>query len=312
MSEPITNNDKKRAARRRFLRGMGLLLVSGAATVADARYIEPHWVDLTRHNVFLPELPLALDGMTVAQLTDLHYGPVTPHSTIVEAIRLAAGAHPDLVVLTGDFVKREPAQAVELAPLLAPLEAARYGMIATLGNHDYADGRGDAVADGLTRNCRVRFLRNASEETAPGLFVAGIEDTFRGKPDTARAMAGVPPGAACLFLTHNPVGVWSVADHSCFALSGHTHGGQIRIPGLRPWFPPGMAGFPIIAGWGSFGAAQLYINRGVGVTGHRLRFRCRPEVAVFTLRRGAGTPESVSGEGKRGARIPVRAFPKTG
>jgi predicted MPP superfamily phosphohydrolase len=73
-------------------------------------------------------------------------------------------------------------------------------------------------------------------------------------------------------------------------LSGHTHGGQVRLPGLAARVPPDMTGFPLVDGWGLFDRARLYVNRGVGMTGIPLRFRCRPEVALITLRRGDGPP----------------------
>jgi hypothetical protein len=158
-----------------------------------------------------------------------------------------------------------------------------------LGNHDYAS-RADAVSAALARFAGVRMLRNDAAELAPGLWIAGIEDIQRGVPDADAATRAIPPGVAALFLTHNPVGVFRVEERPYLVLAGHTHGGQIVIPGCRPHFPPGMDGFPYIAGWGVFDRAQLYINRGVGMGLLPLRLNCRPEVALFTLRRGSGLP----------------------
>jgi predicted MPP superfamily phosphohydrolase len=137
------------------------------------------------------------------------------------------------------------------------------------------------------------MLRNTNHRIAPGLWIAGIEDTVRGNPDTAKALSGIPENAATIFLTHNPVGVWSCSDKPHLVLSGHTHGGQILIPGMTPRLPPGMAGFPLVAGWGLFDQARLYVSRGVGMSMLPLRLRCRPEVAHFTLRRGDLPPYSL-------------------
>ena len=292
--DPYTLRRRRRAATRRvFLRLCGGVLGVGAVPLAQARCVEPYAVETTRHEVYLPHLPAALDGLTVAHLTDLHRGPITPDRVIEEAVRITHALAPDMVVLTGDFVHADPADAAPLVRLLAPL-APRLGIWGCLGNHDYHNGP-DAVAHEIERASagKIILLRNAQAQAAPGLWIAGIEDTLRGRPDTANAIATIPPDSAALFLTHNPVGVWGVAAHPWLALSGHTHGGQILLPGLPPPMPPGMDGFPLVAGWGTFGQARLYVSRGIGMGMAPLRFRCRPEVALHILRRGTHPPRPV-------------------
>jgi predicted MPP superfamily phosphohydrolase len=282
---------RRLATRRLFLRLTGTVLGVGAATVVEARYIEPNAVEVTHHNVFLPDLPAELDGTTVAQLTDLHRGHNTPDATIHQAIEATVALDPDLIVLTGDFVDHDPKDAIALQEMLKPLTA-RLGVWGCLGNHDY-HGDAEKVVDHLTAEGRVRMLRNASHQIAPGLWIAGIEDMVRGFPNPHKALSGIPDSAAAIFLTHNPVGVWSCADKPHLVLSGHTHGGQIRIPGMTPRLPPGMTGFPLVAGWGLFDRARLYVSRGVGMSMFPLRLRCRPEVACFTLHRGNLPPYSL-------------------
>ena len=102
--------------------------------------------------------------------------------------------------------------------------------------------------------------------------------------DVQRALAPLPLDAGFLFLTHNPVGVAMVQHRDCIALAGHTHGGQLRFPGVPPHFPPGMEGFPQIDGWGCYGKARLYISRGIGCTAYPLRVNCPPELTLLTLR----------------------------
>lgn len=288
--EAVVKRRRRSATRRVFLRLCGTALGAGVAASLEAHYLEPNLIEVTRHEVFLPHLPLALDGLTVAQLTDLHRGHVTPDATIRKAAEATAEARPDLVVLTGDFVDFDPVDAASLASMLRVLKP-RLGVWGCLGNHDYVVDA-DAVTANLSRGADVRMLRNGSHELAPGLWVAGIEDTYVGKPDTTAATEQIPSTAAALFLTHNPTGVFQVAKQPWLALAGHTHGGQICIPGLPPQRPPGMIGFPQVEGWGRFDRAWLYISRGVGMGAVPLRFRCRPEVAVFTLRRGDAMPIS--------------------
>ncbi len=279
------------ATRRLFLRLSGMVLGVGAATAVDARYIEPNAIEVTRHTVFLPNLPPELEGTTVAHLTDLHRGTHTPDATIAQAVGAASALKPDLVVLTGDFVDHDPIDALPLVEMFK-IFAPRLGVWGCLGNHDY-HGNAETVVSYLTAHQSVRMLRNESHEVAPGLWIAGIEDTFRGKPDVPKAFADVPKDAAAIFLTHNPIGVWSCTDKPHLVLSGHTHGGQIRIPGMTPRLPPGMDGFPLVAGWGMFDQARLYVSRGVGMSMLPLRLRCRSEVAFFTLRRGDMPPQTV-------------------
>lgn len=290
----MDKTEQKRIGRRCFFKRLGITVGVCAGLYTDARYIEPRCIEVSRHTVLLPELPLALDGMVIAQLTDLHYGPITPTATIRDAVAIAAQEKPDLIALTGDFIHNNVDQALPLAPLLQPLSVARFGVVACLGNHDYRDGSGNTVAKTLEQHAGVRVLRNESMVLAPGLALAGIEDTTNGRPDAPRAFAHVPDSAACIYLSHNPVGIWGATKRSCVALSGHTHGGQVRIPGLAPHRPVGMDGFPILEGWGVFDKAQLFISRGVGLMHEPLRFLCPPEVAIITLKRGSGIPQKTS------------------
>ena len=287
---------RKAATRRVFLQMCGAAASVGVAAPLDARFVEPYAVQMTRHTVFLPDLPTALDGITLAHLTDLHRGPITPDATIAQAVALTKAANPDMVMLTGDFVEANHRDAHALADLLAPLKDARLGLWGVLGNHDYVDSA-DAIVQTL-QNGGVQMLRNSALPIAPGLWVSGIEDTLRGTPDTNAALAPIPSGEAVIFLTHNPVGVWGVASRPYLALAGHTHGGQIVIPGLPTPVAPGMDGFPLLAGWGTFDRTRLYISRGVGMGGFPLRFRCRPEVAFMELRRGVGRPVSAPALGE--------------
>ncbi len=281
------NTDRKQAGRRRFLKRFGIGLGVCAGIYTEARYIEPRVLDVSRHVAYLPELPLALDGLLVAHLSDLHHGPITPVETIRDAVTAVVEASPGVVMLTGDFIHNHIEQAADLATILGPLHAVPLGLFACLGNHDYRDRTGDLVAMALLKS-GIAVLRNESHVATSGLSVVGIEDTTRGLPDPLRALAGVPADAACVFLTHNPVGIWGATRRSCLALSGHTHGGQVRIPGMPIRRPVGMEGFPLLEGWGAFDRARLFISRGVAMMGIPLRFRCPPEVALITLKRGNG------------------------
>jgi predicted MPP superfamily phosphohydrolase len=300
---------RRSATRRVFLRLCGTTLAAGLGVAADAHVIEPYAIETTRHDAWLPDLPPDLDGMTIAHITDLHRGPVTPDHVLRQALRIVRDVAPDLVAFTGDFVDSQPPDAVQLAAMIREEWAGfkpEFGLWGVLGNHDYGVSA-DEVAAAIEK-AGVRILRNASARAAKGLYVAGIEDTLNGEPDHAAALARVPEsGAATLFLTHNPTGVFGVARRKCLALAGHTHGGQVRIPGMAPHLPPGMDGFPLVAGWGIFDQARLYVNRGVGMVALPIRFRCRPEVALITLRRGDTPPKQLPGLTEKAIRKATRA-----
>lgn len=278
-----SNHSSKSSHSRGALTRRGFLqLATGAAAALGADgLVEPFLLDTVHFTVPVPYLPPALEGLKVAQLTDPHRGNLTPDAIIREAVRQAAAWQPDLVVLTGDYVRWDVADAAPLARMLAPLQP-RLGVLGVLGNHDYLYP--DQIARTLTERAGVRMLRNRAQELAPGLWVSGIEDTLKGTVDIARALAPVPADAGLLFLTHNPVGVRLVQQRACVALAGHTHGGQFRAPGIAPHYPPGMAGFSQIDGWGSYGKARLYISRGIGCTAFPLRLNCPPELTLLTLR----------------------------
>ena len=299
---PEERTARRRMRRRAFLRACGVTLGVAVALPAHARYVEPNLIDVTRHEAFLPDLPEALDGLRVAHLTDLHQGHITPVETIEQAIAAAVAEGADVVALTGDLVHNRARYAAPLARLLEPLvRSARLGAYAVLGNHDYPESA-DAVAAAIASGAGVRFLRNDSREILPGLHFAGVEDPMWGRPDMGAALRRVPDGDAVVILAHNPRSVFSCDERASVVLAGHTHGGQVLIPGFAPRVPPDVRGFPLVAGWGTFDRAHLYVNRGVGMSGLPLRFRCRPEVAILTLRRGDGPPWTKPGLADRAAR----------
>jgi predicted MPP superfamily phosphohydrolase len=244
----------------------------------------------------LTRLPAALDGLTIAQLSDFHYDEQFTIIPIRKAIDMVNGLHPDLIVLTGDFVTipafaeylhttKQGAHAAEpCAGLLAQLRS-RMGIFAVLGNHD-TDSDAPRVVNAL-QSRGMTVLQNHSvaiEQAGKRLWLAGVADALVGKPDLDSTLRQVPPGEPVVLLAHEPDFADHVAPHPVdLQLSGHSHGGQVRLPLVGAPFLPEMARkYP----WGlrHIGPLTLYTNVGLGTIRMPVRFNAPPEVTLFTLR----------------------------
>jgi predicted MPP superfamily phosphohydrolase len=275
---PISRRDFLLAAVRASL-GAGLAV---AGTGLYATYVETIWLAVERVRVPLPHLPPAFEGYRIVQLTDLHLGRTVTQALIARAVDLALRLAPDLIVLTGDYVTgtlEEEGLVAELSRLAAP-----DGVWATLGNHDHwTDASG---VRRVLRRAGIRELQNAHTAVQRGeerLYVAGVDDIWEEKHDLAAALDDIPDNAVVILLAHEP----DYADEVVpvgrvgLQLSGHSHGGQVRLP---------LVGAPIVPylgqkypyGLRQLGAMWLYTSRGVGNL-LPVRVNCRPEVAEITL-----------------------------
>jgi uncharacterized protein len=254
--------------------------------------VEPHWEKVYRHELPIRNLPDALVGRTMVQLSDIHVGPRVDDDYLLSAFERAAALRPDIVVITGDLLTyaqaRVATQYDHLRRVLADIPRGTLATIGILGNHDY--GRNwrerDVAAKVVTEAERagVRILRN-DVGTVSGLDIIGIDDLWAGAADTQGAF-GKRTSNAALALCHNPDALDELSwdGYVGWVLAGHTHGGQCKAPFLRPPALPvrnkRYSAGAIDAGNGR----TLYINRGLG---HliRVRFNVRPEITLFTLRR---------------------------
>lgn len=237
-------------------------------------------IERTEHVVAIPYLPETLRGLRVVQLTDLHRSRLTPDRLLRHAVALANAARPDLILITGDFVTEDPADILPCAQIVSALHA-RLGVYAILGNHDYtADA--PAMERALT-HVGIHVLMNQSVRLEHGLWIVGLEDDRHGKPSVARAFSGISPDEPALVLIHNPGYAENVASRACIVFSGHTHGGQVRLPLLTAREVRRIGAKHYREGWYTLDRARLYVNRGLGRVGLPIRFLCRPEIAIFTL-----------------------------
>jgi predicted MPP superfamily phosphohydrolase len=251
----------------------------GAAAGAGAHgfLYERHHLDVTRAAVTVSGLPDALAGLRIGFLTDLHRSRTVPHELIANAVRLMMLEQPDLIVLGGDYVTdKDRRYADPVAEALAPL-AAPHGVFGILGNHD--DDR-DVPAALAER--RIEMLKDARTRlTVRGepLDLIGIRYWTRRMSDIARLARGSAP--ASILLAHTPARLTEAASLSIpLMLSGHTHGGQVVLPGLGA---VAARNFPIVAGLGQRENTMGFVSRGIGTVYMPVRIDCPPEVAILTL-----------------------------
>jgi uncharacterized protein len=272
--------------RRRFFTGLGAL---AAGAGAYAYEIEPHRVSVVRRDLPIKNLPSHLDGKTLVQISDLHVGP-TGQNYLLDCFRQVEELRPELIVITGDYMTGRDSEIIErVGRLLCQLPATPLGVFATLGNHDYGptwDNK--SIADELVPTIRdngVKVLRNEAIDVA-GLQIIGMDELWARQFLPQKALADCDPKRAAIVLSHNPDTLdksgWG--NYRGWILSGHTHGGQCKMPFFEPPFLP-VNNPRYTAGEIDLGdGRRVYINRGLGYN-LRVRFNVRPEITSFTLRR---------------------------
>jgi predicted MPP superfamily phosphohydrolase len=271
---------------------LGSFAVAGGLLAGYAANVEPNWVEIVRLPLRLPRLPRALDGLTVAHITDLHAGYFVEADKIRLFVSMVNALHPDLIAITGDMFHERAREARmcahELSALNAPL-----GTFVAMGNHERRQR--PEIGEVPFRRVGLTVLANAATRIAvdgASLWMIGLDDLIWRRGDLTRALRGVPADACKILLVHEP----DFADRASqypidLQLSGHTHGGQIRLPGIGPLLLP-VLGRKYPMGLYRVRNTWVYTNRGLGVNRPPWRLNCRPEIALFTLRAANGDPGS--------------------
>lgn len=266
--------------RRAVLRG-ALATTVGACTGGAAYGIayERHRVGITDAALPVSGLPPALDGLRIALLTDIHHSHLVPADDVTAAVRLALDARADIIVLGGDYVTYGDRDYVEpVAELLSPLTAP-LGVFAILGNHD--DDRDMPAALARRGFAVLKDQRTRVDVRGETLELAGIRFWTRRPTDILRVLKGARD--LVMLLAHDPRRLTEAAVLDVPAvLSGHTHGGQIVMPGVGAI---ASTRFPILQGLGRRDNTSIFVSRGIGTVYVPVRINCPPEVAVITLRR---------------------------
>lgn len=274
--------------RKTFLKRLAQLSLIGAFPMLYSWQIEPFWLEFVERKLPVKNLPYDLEGKVLMQISDLHVGDRFDWNFLIDSFQKAKKYSPDFVVYTGDFVNHGNAEEREsLKKVLHHAVLGKLGTFGILGNHDYGTDWSEAdVAESISEiagNSGIKMLRN-DQEISHGLHFIGFEDLWSPNFAPETVMGNYDPSKANIILCHNPdacdLNIWN--GYRGWILSGHTHGGQCRIPGIiTPLVPVKNRNY--ISGEVDLqDGRMLYINRALGHS-FQVRFMVRPEITVFTL-----------------------------
>jgi predicted MPP superfamily phosphohydrolase len=289
MSVSPEGSSRPRISRRHFILGSG---VAAAGLALYSGEIARHDLDIVNTTIRIANLPSAFHGFRVAQISDIHLDEFTEPFFLEHAVHRVNQLAPDLVLVTGDFVTRGSLTfldsrhaAYRCAEILSTLKTPQVYTI--LGNHDV--GVSAPLVVGALRSQKIPCLVNEHipiERAGARLWLCGTDDAGTSRPDLNLTIPDRPDGPV-LLMVHEPDYVDTVLRHpkgklADLMLSGHSHGGQVRIPFYGPLILPPM-GQKYVMGHFTFGSLQLYVNRGLGAVGLPFRFDCPPELTIHTL-----------------------------
>lgn len=274
--------------RKTFLKRLFQLSLAGAFPFLYSWQIEPFWLEFVERKLPVKNLPKNLEGKILMQISDLHIGTRFDWNFIIDSFKKAKKYNPDFVVYTGDFVNHGGSQELEdLKKVMKEAVIGNLGTFGILGNHDYGknwkDTESSTNISSILQNFGITMLNNAQRESH-GLNFIGFEDFWSPNFAPHKVMKYYDPSKANIVLCHNPdvcdLDIWK--DYQGWILSGHTHGGQCRIPGvITPILP--VRNKRYTAGEIALkDGRMLYINRALGHS-FQVRFMVRPEITVFKM-----------------------------
>lgn len=270
-------------SRRQFIKGV--VAVGAAGFIADAVLYEPRHIVVEKKTVAIKNLPEAFEGFRICQLSDIHHSPLVGLRFIERVVDKANSLNPDAIALTGDYVDDSSKYVEPAVSALCRLKS-QYGIFAVLGNHDH--WAGPELTKDVFSKYRVPVLTNSNRliETKGGnICISGVGDFMEGVQDLKAALYGIPDNTPRILLSHNPdyAELMPKTERVDLVLSGHTHGGQVRLPFSIAPVTMSRYGQKYIGGLVKLPHTQVYVSRGVGVIGLPIRFNCPPEITVITL-----------------------------
>jgi predicted MPP superfamily phosphohydrolase len=274
------------AARRQLLgSASALLLGAPVAALGYGVFIQRNQINLREQDIQIPDLPHDLDGLRLVQLTDIHLSPFLSRAELERAVAMANETKAHVALVTGDLITRASDPLDDCLDALAGLRA-EAGVFGCMGNHEiYARSQEYTDREGAKRG--LRFLRKSATALRFGdaiMNFAGVDYQELGKPYLVGAEAWTVPGAVNVMLSHNP-DVFPVAAQKGYSLtiSGHTHGGQVRVEILGADLNIARFYTPYVDGLYREESSAIFVSRGIGTIGVPARLGAPPEVALIRL-----------------------------
>ena len=289
---------RRRPSYRKFALPVIVIIILCQLTLLYGSFVEPRWIEVKHEQIKLASEPST--ELKVILLADYHLGPYKQDDYVRRTVQMINAQNPDVVLIAGDFIY-SAADQVEFFEPFSQVEA-RYGIYAVLGNHDYGltrTNQDDNVADGAIEKSDyvyekleeygIDVLRNENvtlDIEGKEVKLIGLEDMWGNRGDFAEGFADITADDTVLLLEHNPdVILDERSELADLIMTGHTHGGQIRLPVIGSlWKIPTVIGQEYDYGLFSLETGnQLYITKGLGEMGPRARLFCRPEIVVLEL-----------------------------
>lgn len=284
---PVTGwfRNLQRRANHRFSRQV-YSRITGLHRIYDA--ILRRRLTVSEGEIGIRDLPAGFDGLRILLISDVHCGPFISPAVLAETFRRLMAQEPDLILLAGDLATTRAEELTACLPAFGELRA-DLGVYTVLGNHDHYTGDPERLCREMEgagivplQNRHTLLHRNGGR-----LVLAGIDDFAFGRPDLEAALAGKPERTPVLLVSHNPDVFFQAARRQVdLVLSGHTHGGQVRCPGLPVLVR--MSRFRLDEGRYEAAGSELVVSRGLGAVGIPIRFACPPEGVLLVLRPADG------------------------
>jgi uncharacterized protein len=252
---------------------------------AYATFIERYWIRTQHLRIPVVRLPKSFSQFRIALISDIHLGFYFSTKNLDSVVNKINQLTPDMICFTGDLLDSDSCIAA-MSPAIPVLKklTAQYGKFAILGNHDHRAGVQHVVSGLEQSGFRVLINQNVCiQKEEDDLVIVGLDDIAEGKPDLDRACEDIPADACTVLLVHEPDVADRLKKRSIqLQLSGHSHGGQVRIPFIGPIITTKL-GRKYVSGLYHFDSFKLYTSRGIGTTGLPIRLFCRPEITCITL-----------------------------
>lgn len=273
-------NKKRFITRRKFIYG-----AIGAACT-DAFFIEPNISHISKNQLKLPYLPPSLNNLKVVHLSDLHYKPDKDESLLSSIVEKINDIQPDLIILTGDYVDHDTSGITPMLEHLSKLKA-NHAILACMGNHDGWTASGQYFKHAFEKH-NIQFLINQNTVlniNNEKIYIAATDFIWKGNPNPLQTLKGIPSNAPLITMVHEPDYFDTMLKHRDhhLQLSGHTHGGQCRVPIINYAPRTVKHGRKYIYGKYYSKNSSIFVTKGTGTTAIRVRFSCLPEIALHHI-----------------------------